>query len=595
LEIQYGLLTNLALKDRCRIYIRDLPLDALDEKSRLDFSDAYRAEHDPEPERRREAAEQAAALAELKARLLREVPDRVHVYTARWNPDPADPYVDEKSLDDWVELVGGHLAEDAHEEITSIHWEENETAELVDFVRHRTRHWVDRPLVVDPLVAFATEPDPDAAVGSPVYQLVSGEPGAGKSTIFARLVLSLEKRRDVLVLAHAAGISRRTQRLADLLLRWISLLAEKLDVPDPVDSTADADALRDAFWSLLRRAAATRRVVLLVDALDQFAADPQVEHFGWLPREPVAGVRGVFTAVDGTPALLRVKDDARFAVRRLPDFTVEEALAMADGVRKSRGGALYQDVRETLAKVVRPDGRLAASSPLWIELAMYFLVRLRGAQYRSAADGATEEDRHYRMVEANALQLPPTVEELYDRMFQRIEDDPDVGPARTRAFAVAVALSRNGWRRSDFRGSIRSAGLLQRLAGVPWSDAAFGVLVDRFETHLKERGLLVQFDFFHRQMRTAVHRRYLQDAAAVRAANAVVRDFLADLPPTDPLRRTETMHHLIGANDAATAAEHLASLNPGPDLNAAVQSLADLLRRNHGDGIAFVRRLLGEG
>ena len=90
-----------------------------------------------------------------------------------------------------------------------------------------------------------------------------------------------------------------------MLRRWIDELSAGLGVGSPIDENANADAVEDAFASLLGRLAQQRRVVLLIDALDQFEASPRGRYLTWLPKLWSANARLIATAIagDGSKAL----------------------------------------------------------------------------------------------------------------------------------------------------------------------------------------------------------------------------------------------------------------------------------------------------
>jgi len=52
-------------------------------------------------------------------------------------------------------------------------------------------------------------------------------------------------------------------------------------VADPLPEQASPDEVEAAFYSLLHRVAAERRVVVLLDALDQFEPTPRGRHLTW--------------------------------------------------------------------------------------------------------------------------------------------------------------------------------------------------------------------------------------------------------------------------------------------------------------------------
>lgn len=110
-----------------------------------------------------------------------------------------------------------------------------------------------------------------------------GPSGSGKSALFAHLVRQLE-RDDVLLLAHTAGISPQSNRVDGMLRRWVQELAAAIGTDDPLTDTSSAEEIEDTFRALLSQASAARRVVLLIDALNQFEPTVRAQHLTWLPK-----------------------------------------------------------------------------------------------------------------------------------------------------------------------------------------------------------------------------------------------------------------------------------------------------------------------
>ena len=124
------------------------------------------------------------------------------------------------------------------------------------------------------------------------------------------------KQQGVLVLAHAAAASARATSVDDMLRRWIEELGAALGTDPGLADNADPDTIEATFHALLGRTAEKRRVVVLVDALDQFEATMRGRFATWLPRLWPANARLIATAVpcDASKALeARRRTDAHLA------------------------------------------------------------------------------------------------------------------------------------------------------------------------------------------------------------------------------------------------------------------------------------------
>jgi hypothetical protein len=142
-------------------------------------------------------------------------------------------------LAELARLVAGDLWGDLDPETRSFlrdaprTWQEADRRELDDFAAERTRDYVARPRVTDPILAHV-----QSAAGAPWGLCLTGEPGSGKSSLFGDVYQTLRERDDLLVLANAAGISVSSGQVDRLLRRWVHKLAAVLRIENPL---ADLD------------------------------------------------------------------------------------------------------------------------------------------------------------------------------------------------------------------------------------------------------------------------------------------------------------------------------------------------------------------
>jgi len=492
LEIEYGILDSPDQRKLSRFYFRDpLPYDAHDR------------------------------LEALKRRIERQMPGRVRHYHAEWDSKARSV----TGLDAWGAQVLEDLWADldeatkAYEHAEPATWQQQESAVLDQFVQTQCREFIGRQQTVDDLLALAASPAaPDADWGA----CVSGEAGSGKSSLFGELAKRLRERDDALVLAHAAGIGTRAGQIDILLRRWTEQLAESLGVADPAEGAKSREDLEKAFAALLSRAAAQRRVVCLLDALNQFERTTAGRFVTWLPTLWPANARLIATAIPGEESAALAK---RKGVRTvaLPVLDEREAGAIAEAVCRRYHRELHAEILSILL-AKRDGGRAAAGNPLWLELALEELNLLDAddfARLDREFTGSADQRLHDLMCSV-ARALPSDVEGLYGYLLERTEELH--GEAWARGFARLIALGRTGWRESDVEK------LLPVVSGEQWDPLRFAALRRSFRAHLVERGGAGQWDFSHAQMRAAVERRALGDPALVLQLHRLIADHLESLP-----------------------------------------------------------------
>ncbi|MBM3321505.1 MAG: DUF4062 domain-containing protein, partial [Candidatus Eisenbacteria bacterium] len=624
LELLYAFVRDPEQRGRSRIYIRAMDYAGMPEEVRETYDERF-APRNGTADERRAAEERREKLEVLKKRLREEFPERVRTYTARWDAargsvtglgDLRDQVVE----DLWTDL-DAHTR--AYEEEGPRTWQEADTLALEDFVAGRMRHFLDRPAVTGPALEFLLGP-PRGDRSGPWGLCLTGASGMGKSALFARLYLDLkvrERRGELLVLAHAAGIYAGSDQVDRMLRRWVRELSAFLGVEDPLsvaggasgqperassagssiqpeagsaESRAgiDNERIDEVFASLLGRAAARTRVVVLLDALNQFERTNRARFLTWLPKPWPENTQLLATAISGEETLSLTRAPRRADLRIVHSITREEAHRIAWKVFEER---YHREPNAAALKKLldkQTDGGVPAhGNPLWLELALQEMNLLEADDYARAEREFTHLRRGERMealLSSVAEELPSSVQAIYGELLDRAERT--FGREFTHALIVLIAVGRNGWRESDLEA------LVPKVACAPWTDLAFAGVRRSLGRHLVRRGAAGLWDFFHAGLREGALARYLADPDTRCALHRHAADHLRSLPVDDPLRATETMVHVLGWGDRSGGAEYLAGLELGTaEMEGAATALAGAIETGMptGDGSDPVEWALG--
>ena len=183
----------------------------------------------------------------------------------------------------------------------------DELAEELDFHRRfiesRLRVYVGRGDVQRKLTAFADGDEPLPA-------LVTGRSGSGKSAALARFVTAYEETHpDALVIPHFVGASPGSTNLRLLLRRLCLTLQREFAFTDavqregqppetgPAEVPQTVNELVPRFRDFVARVPADRRVVILIDALNQLDEADNAHLMYWLPREFPPHVKVILSCV----------------------------------------------------------------------------------------------------------------------------------------------------------------------------------------------------------------------------------------------------------------------------------------------------------
>lgn len=554
-EIEAGILEQSEVTQQCHFYFRELPYDDMDAEA---------------VQRYRDPPDQLQKLERLKDRIAAEFPDRVHRYSPHWDATRQTigglrSWAQQVVLDVWKDL---DLATAQDAEAAEPTWENEERWLLEAFIEQRAAGFVGRTDLCRELRALARGED----LSNMGLTIVTGPAGSGKSALFAQLCRILDREPNVLVLAHAAGISVRSSQTDSLLQLWGRQLAEAAGTSWQEDPQAGTGELRERFQRVLESAAQCRPVVLLLDAVDQLQPQPEASYLTWLPSPPPSGVRCICTALPAAAACCRSRFSQVRAVE-LPPLTEYDVASIADGYSARRHRQLNAQVLDTIRKKRTDQSKAAAGNPLWLELALGQLHNLDADDFqRTDTDFAgTAEQRLLQLVLDVTERLPADLGKLYHLLLQRAEKT--AGRQWVQRVLSAIALSRSGLRVGDLRE------LVPVLSGEPWSDLQFALLTRSFGGHLIQRGVLGEWDFAHAHARQAVRRYYVYDEATERQLHRQIAEHLFSLVADDALRQRELMVHLLLGGEDERAARYLVSDMLRPEGVGASRSLAEHIMR----------------
>ena len=312
-----------------------------------------------------------------------------------------------------------------------------------------------------------------------------------------------------------------------MVRRFIEELAALgVETPPPIPHV---DMLDTTFASLLVKFAAGRRVILLVDGVDQFEPTPRGRFLTWLPRPWPAAVKLITTAGPGDAAKTLAERDG-IEMAALPPLDAGEARHIAKAICARYHRAIEPDVLYALVEKASPAG-LACGHPLWLSLAVEELNLLD-------ADDFQRVGRNYSGMPAERLrslmldivsELPPEATALYGVIFDRAA--ALFGPPLAQAFLGLMALSRGGWRETDLRA------LLPRLTAERWDGLRFASLRRVFRGQLRQHGEFGQWDVNHAQMRVAARAHVTSAWGGVAAVHAAMADHLCRSPMTTVARQ----------------------------------------------------------
>ena len=542
LEIEYGAFQVPTEELSCFFYFREIPdLEALPPEQRSRFDDRHHSEHQ----------DRFHDLEALKSRIKNRFPERCRTYTLHVNDHAAQrqdlqhlqtTILTDLSLEFAAFAKSKNLAQAVDERLESQVFEH--------FVQQKTRDFVERDESLDKLKNWALsdgEKDPRIIA-------LTGEPGSGKSSVMAMLAKHLQTE-DCLLLPFAAGVDASSKSLNSVIEYWIHLLRSELNIENlTLDKPEESIHEKLKVWEqLLNRAAEKRRVVLLIDALNELERLAINQQMSWLPKEWNKNVVLIASTVPGSESQA-IASLTSASVLAIPPLQSKEAASILLNHCRRYHKSLAPKVSSAILEKTLPDGRPAYQNPLWLSIVIEQLILLDIDDFAEAAhlegDGAGQL---VQLMLERIQTFSPNVAELYQQVFSNADRDLKFRYGIDWVFPMLeyLALSRGGLRETDLFAVLKAPdkGEFTRQFS----------LVRRFlRVHLRQSGVLGQWQFTHLQpvliLRSRVTKQHLYSQK-----HKDLSDHLNTLPLDDALQKQELLFHLTEAKQANATIELLAS------------------------------------
>jgi hypothetical protein len=328
------------------------------------------------------------------------------------------------------------------------------------------------------------------------YLCVTGYPGSGKSALlgqFCRKYSGRSAHPDALVIPHFVGASPGSTDVRRVLRRLCHELAAGAGLEDRIPE--QYERLRRTFQDFLERAARTRHVVIVIDAIDQLDPAYEASSMLWLPNDLPANVWIVLSC---SPCVALEALRVRLHPPRelpLPALTESDVTSIIQAfLKRYRKKMSEEQIRALIDKPM-------SSSPLYLCVALEELRTL----------GVHEE------MTARIRELPGETQALFRWVLRRLEQDPGFreqedrtsSAALTRRLVSSLAASRHGLSQAEIC-ELLSPGRPDHTPPIPPDHKGnVAALLRLLRTYLLSRGELL--DFGHAQFRTAVETLVFQE------------------------------------------------------------------------------------
>lgn len=319
---------------------------------------------------------------------------RTIFYSPYWNNDRKQfeqlDQLGEKLFDAIVSDIT-HNIDQPHSSTSTETLFEEENEALEDFINLNVMNFIGRKELLSNLVEFIfSRQTAQGALERSSCRFLSGFSGCGKSYVFSALCKELEQyaeSKKVILLTHAAGITRQSVSTRNMVYRWcrqlLDILKDTTTTLDPKDSVAKFQSL------ILRVQAQGFFPVIIIDSLDSFTSDRDhvLRDFKFIPHSIPVICTTLPTYADSI-----VKANPTCEIREIDYFSREDAIALISHRLQSNVKELTSTQIESILAKVDSSGRPSYESPLWLQLTLSILMELGSDDFHSIHKQQFEEE-----------------------------------------------------------------------------------------------------------------------------------------------------------------------------------------------------------
>jgi len=400
------------------------------------------------------------------------------------------------------------VIEDDLKRLRRISPEQAEVERHLDFINRRLTSVFGRRREIEVIAEYASGK-------SQRPFLVTGSGGAGKSSLMAQVADRLSRDRHCQAVVRFIGITGASSQHALLMQGIATEILQRTGIKLPFPRNMEPQQWQSWLHRLSGQLSADRRMVIIIDALDQLSADDQRRFVEWLPLALPPHIRIVVSAIRG-----KIVDQLTDRFHGLQLLT----LGHIDAVNRRRildswltdaGRTLQPQQRKYLLQQFRSNGL-----PLYFRLAFEEAVRWRSDQREA---------------------LPVSLPGVFGKVLRRLEEPALHGPTLTRQALSYIAASRNGLAEDEILGVLSSDAqvtddLRKRSPASPKLDqlpfSVWAHFYGDFGAYLAERGAdnSLLLSFFHRILGEQVRARYLTKKKDRRTVHAHLAQYFGKQP-----------------------------------------------------------------
>lgn len=458
----------------------------------------------------------------------------VRSYPARWNS--------EKGRVEFLEDENGTFSEMVERDVIQLMQEEwKKTGSLTAGQRERNRHWeYARIKEKDYFVREVLDRSIEERLEQGHFAVIRGKAGCGKSSVMSHLAIKFKSQDNTEVLALFCGYTPLTCSGLDLIKRIVEYLEEILGKTETANSEWDDHAADWKEWRLRMEQRITqfsewaqergRRLVILVDAVDQLEATEIRDSLLFIPSNLSSQVRMVISCVEEFK--LASGESSTVDVEPLQDKEKGEVLRkMFESLRREG----YCEVMEEIKHKQNSD------NPLYLSLLVQRLEMMEQEDFRRIDAGNSYNDTVVKYQNKILNKCPDNLQEMCAALLD--EAATRIGGKLAEKVVSYLSASRYGLRETDLEG----------IFGTGWNRLEFS----GFYKYMRRLFIVREdgrYDFSHGSIRKGYQAKYESKQAEL---HREILEYLKTLPSYDAVRISELPYHCYRTDDKAFLVKYL--------------------------------------
>jgi len=335
-------------------------------------------------------------------------------------------------------------------------------------------------------------------LGGPL--MIEGEHGAGKSARVASY-FQTERCNDetLLTILHFVGTTENSRSHTNAIFRFMTICKEELDIEKTVPAQSNAEELINAFpeWiqiASMRAAVMQRKLVFVMDGIDNFLDVKGMSNFNWLPEQFPNNFFLIVTSLENTD-YCRTLRQRKWRIEYMETLSVEERTDFAEDYLVRQYSKKLRD--DQMSKLVNGSnmGQPMRLTTVCEELRRHGQFFTLDKKLQSLLDCESMTD-------------------LYGMTLDRLEVEFEDQKDKLIKLLGIIHISRIGLSHDD----------IQHLVGLP-NHKVVSIFANIESWFIERNGLTT---FMHPQLKAVVKRRYLTDHQYIVSLHREIAEFFGD-------------------------------------------------------------------